>query len=342
MSIQLAQQVYNKALECGYMNCGIIKIAELRDYAQALERRIEMYPDVREVAMTYLAPYAEVEKAYPWAKSLVICAWWYGDVKIPKKFDGFVSKIFLTDYRRDQAAEGFKCSHRFEDALGGLGIKALTEREWGLAALRHAAVKAGLGIIRKNNLLYTAKGSWMHLEGWLIDRDLELKHHPDLKPCPEKCSLCIDACPTKAIQPYHVNILACACFLSARRPCLPAEAHYDKIGRCFYGCDICQDICPANRGAWSEDKDFPGLEELSELFAMEDILRMDDDTLRAVIQPKFWYVAPDEVWRFKNMALNVMCNEYEERYRPYIEEARSDSCDMVRNMADWVARQTYL
>ena len=40
--------------------------------------------------------------------------------------------------------------------------------------LRHAAFQAGLGIIRKNNFFYDEKGSWLELEGFVIDRECQL------------------------------------------------------------------------------------------------------------------------------------------------------------------------
>jgi len=62
------------------------------------------------------------------------------------------------------------------------------------------------------------------------------------------CRACIDACPTDAIVDDGVlDARRCLSYLSqSRLQELPfAEAFEDRV----YGCDICQDVCPWNRGA---------------------------------------------------------------------------------------------
>ena len=74
-------------------------------------------------------------------------------------------------------------------------------------------MKAGLGIIRKNNFLYTEKGSFVMLEGFVIDASCELHQHHDLKPCAPQCRLCQDHCPTRALSaPFTMNPLKCVSF----------------------------------------------------------------------------------------------------------------------------------
>jgi epoxyqueuosine reductase len=63
-----------------------------------------------------------------------------------------------------------------------------------------------------------------------------------------ECRACIDACPTGAIlEEGALDARLCLSYLSqSRLDELPfAEAFEDRV----YGCDICQDVCPWNRGA---------------------------------------------------------------------------------------------
>ena len=46
-----------------------------------------------------------------------------------------------------------------EDYMQELGLKIATDRKFGIVGLRWAAMKAGLGMIRRNNFFYTQAGS---------------------------------------------------------------------------------------------------------------------------------------------------------------------------------------
>ena len=67
---------------------------------------------------------------------------------------------------------------------------------------------------------------------------------------------------------------------------------------------------------------------------------MDYDFLRNVMQPKFWYIERDKVWKWKTNALNAMLNGYKGSYGKYIDIARNDENENVREMAEWVKRKT--
>ena len=45
-----------------------------------------------------------------------------------------------------------------------------------IGSLRYVAEMAGLGIVRKNNFLYSEKGSYLELVGYVIDQECELYH----------------------------------------------------------------------------------------------------------------------------------------------------------------------
>jgi epoxyqueuosine reductase len=77
------------------------------------------------------------------------------------------------------------------------------ERKHGMGILshRHAAVKAGLGVIGKNALLVTPQyGSRITLVTVLTDLNLVADSFKNNNLCPPTCRLCVDACPTKALS----------------------------------------------------------------------------------------------------------------------------------------------
>jgi epoxyqueuosine reductase len=112
---------------------------------------------------------------------------------------------------------------------------------------REAAARAGVGFYGKNTMLITRRfGSWVVL-GTLVT-DLELEPTPPLGLDCGDCTLCIDACPTGALdEPGALDATKCLSYWTQSAHELPSE-YAPELGAQVYGCDICQDVCPWNRG----------------------------------------------------------------------------------------------
>ena len=113
---------------------------------------------------------------------------------------------------------------------------------------RAAARRAGIGWFGKNsNILTTEYGSWVFLGALITDLDLE----PDkaLKKNCGSCVTCLIECPTGAIvSPYIIDATRCISYLTIEnRGPIPTELR-PLIGNWIFGCDICQEVCPVNRG----------------------------------------------------------------------------------------------
>lgn len=322
----LAAQIKNAALQLGYEKCGIIKLADMVGYASRLKERGEQVPAAKAFDEK-LYRFADLQKQYPWAKSIVVCVRPFGKYKVPEHLQGMVAKYYLFDSRRDERSRELQDSLQFEAYLQGLGLKTETERKFGVTALRWAALKAGLGLVRRNNFFYTESGSWVNLEAWLIDRELTASEIPTLRDCPENCNRCVKACPTASLsQPYTMNPMSCVSFLTTfGGRDLPHDPHREQIGCWVYGCDACQDVCPMNQKCWQGTEEFPALAELSRQISLEKILKLDYDFLEQVMQPKFWYIDKQDVWKWKVNAINAMTNNYQEHYKDSIYAACNDS-----------------
>lgn len=335
-----ALDIVKYALKCGFEKCGIIPVDRMRGYELRLDERMARFPEIRSKTEGFRS-FTNPQEEYPWAKSIVVCAYWYGKYRIPAQLEGRIGRHYLVDGRQDENAPEHMASRRLEAYLNECGIRTACERDFGITALRWAAKEAGIGIIRKNNFFYGEKGSRYSLEAFLIDRELEHREECALKPCGDNCSLCMRACPTQSLAgPYAMNRNTCvSCLTTWDAWDLRKEPLREKIGDWIYGCDACQDACPHNRNAWEAAEDFLGLEELAQKLTLEQIVRADYVFLERVLQPKFWYIPADRVWRFKVNALSAMLNNYRPEYRECICEACHDANEHVREMAAWVLDQ---
>lgn len=112
---------------------------------------------------------------------------------------------------------------------------------------RAFAMRAGLGFVGKNGLVIApGKGSFMLLAE--VVTTLELV--PDV-PMTERCgscTRCLDACPTNAfVAPFVLDPRKCISYFTIEHPGAPPEELHNAIGEHFFGCDICQEVCPYNR-----------------------------------------------------------------------------------------------
>ena len=112
---------------------------------------------------------------------------------------------------------------------------------------REAAARAGVGFYGKNTMLITRRfGSWVVLGTLVTDREIEATQPLELD-C-GSCRLCIDACPTGALdEPGTLDATKCLSYWTQAKGSIP-EHYRAALGAQVYGCDICQDVCPWNRG----------------------------------------------------------------------------------------------
>jgi epoxyqueuosine reductase len=132
---------------------------------------------------------------------------------------------------------------------------------------RELAYNAGLGWFGENCTLVNRRfGSYTALCTILVDQEME----PDALVVNEcrSCGRCREACPTNALpEPFILNPCRCLSYLTQAGGVFPRELR-SLLGRRIYGCDSCQDGCPANAG-----KEYSTLPEfIFPLFPAEPLL----------------------------------------------------------------------
>lgn len=136
---------------------------------------------------------------------------------------------------------------------------------------RYIAYLAGVGFIGKNNMIITKEyGSFVFLGEIITNLEIDCQDKRsfneigDYLEC-NNCSICINQCPTKAINNNKRNSNICLSYITQKKHIINKEIKLLK-GNVF-GCDFCQNRCPYNQNLKGNIlKDFIPLD-----FMMEDI-----------------------------------------------------------------------
>ena len=246
-----SDQIRQKAADIGFQKVGIVRAEPLIREGELLDDWLDrgfqgkmawlehepqkrsdpklLFPEARSVIVVLLNYYTPHEHAEdPYLGKISRYAWGddYHDVVREKLTE-------LLDWIKSERpeAEGKIC----------VDTAPMMDKAW--------AVRAGLGWIGKHsNLITTEVGSWVFIGEILLNLDLDHETAAVDDHC-GTCTACLDACPTGAIvEPYIVDSRKCISYatIELRDDNLPAVIAENLMGW-FYGCDICQDVCPWNR-----------------------------------------------------------------------------------------------
>jgi len=153
---------------------------------------------------------------------------------------------------------------------------------------RAGAERSGVGFIGKNTMLITrTHGSWVVL-GTLVT-DAELEATPALDAGCGSCTLCIDACPTGALRDADPGVLdatRCLSYWTQTAGEMPDDV-MDALEDRVYGCDICQDVCPWNRGVEKRRADDPLPSGSTPVVKLADWLGSEDERMATELERLF-------------------------------------------------------
>ena len=247
----LSRKIKERAHGEGFHKVGIVRAGALEDEGERLRQWLERGFQGRMQWMER-APErrADPRLLFPQARSCVVVAvnYYTPHDHVNEAATGKVSRYAWGDDYHEVVGDKLKgllawIKEQWPEAEGKtcVDIQPMMDKAW--------AVRAGLGWIGKHtNLITREYGSWVFLGELLLNLELEYDTARVEDHC-GSCTLCLDACPTKAItEAYVVDSNKCISHatIELREPAIPEEVAANLDGW-LYGCDACQDVCPWNR-----------------------------------------------------------------------------------------------
>ena len=201
---------------------------------------------------------------------------------------------------------------------------------------REGAARSGVGFYGKNTLLITRRyGSWVVL-GTLVT-EIEIEASAPLGLDCGSCRLCIDACPTGALdEPGTVDATRCLSYWTQSARPIPEEFRAPLEDR-VYGCDICQDVCPWNRGIEKRRTAQAPAEGSEPIVSIVDWLQAPDEELRTRYD-RLYFPRNDPRFLRRN-ALVAAGNSGDENLIPAVAAHAAGEDPLLAEQAEWALRR---
>ena len=213
------------------------------------------------------------------------------------------------------------------------GVETYACVDTGVAMEKVWAARAGIGWIGKNGCLINPRlGSWLTLSVMFMDRAVSAYDEPHDDRC-GACTACLRGCPTKAFpSPGVVDARRCLSYQSIEnRGEVPEALRRGFLGRVF-GCDVCQEVCPYNRGEMPEGDERFAPRPLASLAPAALAALPPEELERLAAGMALARANPDGLRR---NALYAIGAARDRAARPVVERLTSDPSPTVREAAAW-------
>lgn len=302
---KLTQSLKSSAQQLGFALCGVTPAVEPSGYSRFSEwldqghsGEMHYLPDRREA-------YRHPDSILQDVTSIVMLGMDYATVK-PAPCNSGQGRIARyawgdTDYHDLIKSRLRELESQFFDTFKQLvqdkTLKVRTVVDTAPLLEREFAQLAGLGWFGKNTMLLNkSRGSYFFLAALLSNIELDYDPPFSASHC-GTCTACLDACPTNAFPEAGVlDATRCISYLTIEhRSSIPAEFRKD-IGEWFFGCDVCQEVCPWNRMTKpTRENDFQPVAQNNPV-DLNELFFLSSDQLRARFKKT-------PVWRAKRRGI---------------------------------------
>ena len=277
--------IKNKAIDLGFISCGISKSGFLHDEIERFENWLKNnYHGKMSYMERNFDKRLDTTKLVEGSKSVISLLYnYYPSKKLNDQNNFKISKYaYGKDYHfiiKNKLKTLLKeMRNEIGDIDGRVFVDSapILERAW--------AKKSGLGWIGKNtNLISKKTGSFFFIAEIIVD--LELNYDNETKDYCGSCTACLDACPTDALyEPYKIDASKCISYFTIELKEQFSKELKKDFNDWIFGCDICQDVCPWNK--FSKPNNEPLLkphEDLSE-YSKKDWIEMTDEVFKVVFK----------------------------------------------------------
>lgn len=277
---EMKAQILRAAGQLGFADC---RVAEIRGEAPHADLFRQWIADGSYGDMAWMAknPHrrADPREVLPGAQAVVVLAlnYYQSDPPSPAANAGRIAKYAWGDDYHDLIEKKLDSLSELLDSLGGrqrryVDTGPILERDWASAA--------GLGWNGKSTVQIHPKiGCYFFLGEILTTLPL-----PGDAPATDhcgKCTRCLTACPTGAIdRPHHVEARRCLSYLTIEHKGPIPHEFRRVLGHRIYGCDDCLAACPWNRFARAAQESAFAARACIHDWKLRDFLPLTDEEFR--------------------------------------------------------------
>jgi epoxyqueuosine reductase len=332
----LTEELKSRAHELGFVAVGVTGAEPLVEAQRAAIERTEagLMDGLGWWSRARAEASAEPKRQTPQARSVVCLAFPHpvpaSDDAPPDGPRGRIAAYALGRDYHDVLQERMQ---PLRDLLAEHGApKTYVDHGWMLD--RAAAARAGVGWLGKNtNLLVPGYGSYVLLAEIVTAAELDVDQ-PLAKTC-GSCDACLRVCPTGAlVAPGVLDNRRCISFWTIEhRGIIPLEIR-PLIGDWVFGCDLCQEVCPINRGARPDPVTLTAYRTLADHRPpLEELLALDETAFRVRFRGT-------PVWRTRRVRLLrnacvALGNIGDREAIPALGRALADPEPLIRGHAAW-------
>lgn len=303
---QLSVEIKEKAYKLGFDLCGIAKARVLNERTPVFRQWIAAgMHDEMDFLVRNTEKRLDPSSLVPGAKSVIVTGLNYYSKNLQRK-EG-VPVISRYSYGKDyhdvikpKLTELLDYIKTREPSVEGrifCDSAPVHEKAW--------AVEAGLGWQGRHSVVINPEiGSFFFIGIVIVDTELDYDY-PFRKDLCGNCTVCIDECPTGAINNNRtIDARKCIANLTIENKASVPSEYLPKLGKRIYGCDRCQEVCPWNKNT--------GESVIREFRLPDEIAEMNLSDWMELTEEKFTqFFAGSAIYRkryeqFKENIINIL------------------------------------